>query len=501
MWNRLIQLEHNSEKTLQIQIREQVVNAIVSGLLNSGQKLPSSRLLSAELKVARNTVTIAYELLESEGYLQAINRRGYFVSEGILCGGIHQKRKQPLKKEQLLDNEKSSPDWCSNLLVKKPSKTRTILKCRDWKDHEFPFVYGQLDPKLIPHHDWREVIRSTSSIQEIRKWNIDYIDEDDPFLIEQLQSKVLPRRGIWAKNNEILLTSGSQNAMYIIVSLLVNATTRVGIENPCYPDLKNTLSLKTSLIDPIELDKNGLVVESINRDCDFIYTTPSHQYPTGVTMSLRRRNTLLQSAQKNNFVILEDDYDAEINFMAESTPALKSIDDNDRVIYIGSFSKSFAPGLRIGFIVAPAQFIREARDLRRLMQRHQPVNNQRAAAYFLSLGHYHAMFPKIHAVYKKRWQVMAEAIEHYPYLSFVSTKGGSAFWIKVHKAINTRELCMRLLQKSVVIEPGDSFFLQADPPTNYIRLAYSSIHNTKIKQGIDLIAAEIEKLDRDSLSH
>ncbi len=490
MWNRLIRLEHGGDSTLQLQIREQVVSAIVSGLLRPGQALPSSRALSAELNVARNTVTIAYEQLESEGYLEAISRKGYFVSESILCGSIQQKHVQKATEKP----NQAPPEWCSNLLVKYPSTARTILKCRDWKDHEFPFVYGQLDRELIPHHDWREVIRSTSSVQEIRKWNIDYIDEDDPFLIEQIQTKVLPRRGIWANNNEILLTAGSQNAMYIVASLMVDQNTHVGIENPCYPDMKNTLALKTSLVDSLELDHNGLVVASIKKDCDLIYTTPSHQFPTGVTMTLRRRKALLRSAQENNFVILEDDYDAEINFLVESTPALKSIDEHDRVIYIGSFSKSFAPGLRMGYIVAPSKFIQEARGLRRLMQRHQPINNQRAVAYFLSLGHYHAMFPKIHEIYKKRWQVMAEAIEQYPFLSFVSTKGGSAFWVEVKKPIDTRELCMRLLPKSVVIEPGDSFFLQADPPANYFRLAYSSITADKIKQGIDLIAAEILRI-------
>ena len=159
MWKRLIQLEHGGKRTLQIQIREQLVNAIVSGLLHPGQVLPSSRALSAELSVARNTVTIAYEQLESEGYLQAVSRKGYFVSETILCGSIHQR---PNKRQA---EARPSPDWCSNLLVKHPSRTRTILKCRDWKKHEFAFVYGQLDQELIPHHDWREAIRSTYSVQ------------------------------------------------------------------------------------------------------------------------------------------------------------------------------------------------------------------------------------------------------------------------------------------------------------------------------------------------
>ncbi len=490
MWNRLIELDRESKKSLQLQIREQIVSAIISELIRPGQALPSSRYLSAELGISRNTATIAYEQLETEGYLTAVPRKGYYVTDVILCGGIQSAQDRPEK----LD--KPSPDWCDELTTLKPSKARTILKCRNWKEHEFPFIYGQLDHELIPHRDWCEVIRATSTVREVRQWNIDYIDEDDPNLIEQIQSKVLPRRGIWANRDEILLTSGSQNAMYIVASLIVNDQTRVGLENPCYPDLKNTLALKTNRLNPIEVDTDGLLVDSIQPDCDLVYTTPSHQYPTGVTMSIERRKALLERAHKDDFVILEDDYDAEINFMAESTPALKSIDQHQRVIYIGSFSKSFAPGLRMGFIVAPSQFIEEARSLRRLMQRHQPVNNQRAIALFLSLGHYHAMFPKIHQIYEQRWREMAQAIEQYPFLTYISTKGGSAFWVEVHKMVDTRELCMRLMNKGVVIEPGDSFFLEETPPQNYIRLAYSSISVDKIKQGVDLIAREIERISR-----
>ena len=490
MWKRLIQLERSSKKSLQLQIREQIVSAIISELIHPGQALPSSRKLAVELGVSRNTATIAYEQLEAEGFIIAMMRKGYFVSETILCGGVSANR----AKTKARAEHHESPQWCTDLIDKRASRARTILKCKDWNKQQYPFVYGQLDRELIPHHDWREVIRATSTVQEVRKWNIDYIDEDEPSLIEQIQSKVLPRRGIWAKENEILLTSGSQNAMYIIASLLVNDNTHVAIENPCYPDGKNTLSLKTQHIHALEVDGDGLVVESIPSKCDLIYTTPSHQFPTGVTMSLVRRKALLQSAEHNNFVVLEDDYDAEINFMSESTPALKSIDEHERVIYIGSFSKSFAPGLRMGYMVAPAKFIKEARGFRRLMQRHQPVNNQRAIALFISLGHYNSMFPRIHAAYQQRWEIMSDAIGQYPFLSFTSTKGGSAFWLEVDKPIDTRELCMRLLHKGVVIEPGDNFFIQDPPPKNFIRLAYSSIASDKIKKGIDLIAAEILKL-------
>ena len=488
MWKQLIKLDRDTKWSLQLQIREQLVTAIVNNIIHPGQSLPSSRELSKVLSVARNTVVLAYDELESDGYIKAVSRKGYFVEEDVHLGAVAKKKLKP--------KEKVTPEWCKKLLVKQPSEIPSIAKCGNWKEQEFPFVYGQIDPDLIPINDWREAVKQSSSVGEIKKWNVDHIDQDDQILINQIQGKVLPRRGIWAGRDEILVTSGSQNAMYLLTSLLVNDKTSVGIENPCYLDFKNMLYLKTNKIVPVNVDDEGIVVDQISDECELVYTTPSHQCPTGVTMSLKRRKDLLKAAEKKNFVIIEDDYEAEINFTSESSPSLKSIDKNDHVIYIGSFSKSFAPGLRMGYIVGPSEFIKEVRALRRLMQRHLPANNQLAVGLFISLGHYHSMLHKLHTVYKERWQEMSAVIQNYPdVLFFNPSEGGSSFWVSVPEKVNTRVLCKRLLEKGVVIEPGDIFFCEEDAPKNHMRLAYSAIKTDKISRGIELVAEEIRYLN------
>lgn len=194
-------------------------------------------------------------------------------------------------------------------------------------------------------------------------------------MIKQIQSKVLPKRGIWADKNQILFTAGSQNAIYMIARLLINKTTVVGIEDPDYPDVRHILKFDTDKFFPIAVDRDGIVVDKVRPEFDLIYTTPSHQYPTGVTMSMERRRQLLDKAYKNNIIIIEDDYEAEINFQKKPSPSLKSLDEHNHVLYVGSFSKAFAPGLRLGYLVAPEGFIKEARALRRLMLRHIPANN------------------------------------------------------------------------------------------------------------------------------
>jgi GntR family transcriptional regulator/MocR family aminotransferase len=291
-----------------------------------------------------------------------------------------------------------------------------------------------------------------------------------------------------------LITSGSQNAIYIIASLLAKQGTVIAMENPGYPDVKNIFSFRTDNIIPVPIDKDGIVIEGINLDTDIVFTTPSHQYPTGVTMSMDRRNELLSLARENNMVIIEDDYEAEINFQKKPQPSLKSLDKNNNVIYVGSFSKAFAPGLRLGYMVAPENFIKEARALRRLMIRHIPANNQRSVALFIGLGHYHNMFTKIQKTNKERWDLINEKINQEPLLSCTPTHGGSTFWVKIPESVDSEKLCLRLLDKGVAVRPGSASFYENNPPSNYLHLGYSAIDTNKINKGIDIIVKEIKTM-------
>ena len=486
MWNQFFSLRLDKPRTLQLQIRQQLIDAITNGLIGPNEPLPSSRNLAASLKVARNTVIAAYKELEFDGYITAQKRKGYFVNDKIYENYSDTKEVSSVTQK--------SPQWLDQLITKKPSFKTNIQKSEDWQRLPYSFTVGQLDNSLIPFYEWREVVRHTSTVPEIKKWNIDHVDSDDPSLIQQIQSKVLPKRGIWANKNQILITSGSQNAIYILASLLVKEKTVVGIENPGYPDVRNIFSFRTDNIIPISVDNEGIIVDEIKPHIDMLYTTPSHQYPTGVTMSMKRRKQLLESAQQNNIVIIEDDYEAEINFQKKPHPSLKSLDDHNNVIYCGSFSKAFAPGLRLGYMVAPESFIKEARALRRLMLRHIPANNQRSVALFIGLGHYHNMFTKIQRTNKERWNLINEKIKEEPLLSCAPTVGGSTFWIKIPESINSTKLCQELLKKGVVLRPGDASFFDQDSPKNYLHLGYSAIDTNKINIGMDIIIKQIKAM-------
>ena len=173
---------------------------------------------------------------------------------------------------------------------------------------------------------------------------------------------------------------------------------------------------------------------------------------------------------------------------------MKSLDKDNNVIYVGSFSKAFAPGLRLGYMVAPESFIKEARALRRLMIRHIPANNQRSVALFIGLGHYHNMFTKIQKTNKERWGLINEKINQEPLLSATPTLGGSTFWVKIPESIDTEKLCQKLLEKGVAVRPGNASFAEKKPPANYLHLGYSAIDTNKINKGIDIIVKEIKAM-------
>lgn len=485
MWGELFKLSSGGGRNLQRQLREQLVAAILDGHIPAESALPSSRELARQLGVARNTVVLAYQHLVDEGFLITRERRGYFINQEMLSGRVTARREDGPR--QAVDNV-ADVDWQSRFRFF-PSAQRNISKPANWDAFRYPFIYGQPDPALIPVSDWRECARQALSIGSIQETARDRVDADDPLLIEQIHTRLLPRRGIWVAKDEILITLGVQHALYLLASLLVSARDVIGMEDPGYPDARNIFSRHTSNIVRLPVDEMGLVVEPVLSACDYVYVTPSHQAPTTVTLATERRARLLEQAGADDFMIIEDDYEAETNFATEPTPALKASDPAGRVIYVGSLSKTLAPGLRVGFMVGPPALIREARILRRLMIRHPPSNNQRMVALFLSLGHHDALINRLTQSYGERWQAMGESLkQHLPETYRMPAFGGTSVWIRGPADLDCNTLYARALEKSILIERGDVYFSSDDPPKNYFRLGYSTIPADRIEPGIRELA-------------
>ncbi len=488
MWNQFFQRWAGSGLSLQGQIRQMLVSAILDGQLPLEVPIPSSREMSVQLGVARNTVVIAYQHLVDEGYLVSRERKGHFVNPGILKGRVA----RPEHKAE--PAALVPPDWGRRFRFR-PSAQRNIQKRPDWQNYPYPFVYGQFDPTLFPTADWRECCMKTLSVLEIGEWAQDMILRDDESLIQQIRTRVLPRRGVWAADDEIVITVGTQQALYLLADLLVRSDTPVGMENPGYPDARNIFGSRSTRIVNLPIDAEGMIVGERLRECDYVYVTPSHQCPTTVTMPIARREALLRAAEEADFVLIEDDYECENRFEGEPVPTLKSLDRSGRVIYVGSLSKSLAPGLRLGYVVGPAELIRELRGIRRLNLRHPTAYMQRAFALFLSLGHYDALMRRLSAAHRERAQVLAAALaRHLPELRPVPVAGGSSCWVEGPAWLDAERLSREAEKAGVLIEPGAVFFDAQTPPQNCFRLGFSSIPKERIEAGVQRLAGVVRAL-------
>ena len=477
-------LRPDAQGTLQQQIQQMIAQGILSGRFQRGEKLPSTRKLAAHLRVSRITVTIAYTELLANDYLTSRGRSGYFVSDNAPAPPAFAPRAEA----------DDAIDW-TRAIGQRFSANGLAAKPQDWASYRYPFIYGQADPTLFDHANWRLCALQALGQRDFTSMTTDYYDQDDPQLIEFIARHILPRRGVSARPEQILITLGAQNALWLTAQVLLTQRRRAVLEDPCYPALSGILSQSRCHITPVRVDQDGLPPEAIPPNTDVIFTTPSHQCPTNATMPMDRRRALLARARALEALIVEDDYEFEMSFLKPASPALKSLDDEGRVIYVGSFSKSLFPGLRLGYLVGSEPFIREARALRASVLRHPPGHIQRTAAYFLSLGHYDAQIRRMGLALHERRRVMEEALEtHGLRVSGRGAYGGSSFWMRAPESVNTAQLAENLRARDVLVEPGHAFFAGEERATNYYRLAYSSIPATRIGEGVGLIAEEIDRL-------
>ena len=491
MYNLIFKLDPQLSTSLQGQVREMIVSAILDRSLQPGDRLPSSRELAEHLGLSRNTITFAYKALQDDGYLNAHDRSGFYVSDDAPVSQLT----TPAEKQSGPTPEPIDNIGWHDRLLSHYEDVRVMQKPLNWREYEYPFVYGQADQSLFNHSEWRDCARQALGLRNFGITAGDFGQHDDPMLVEYIRTRTLPSRGIIASPDELLVTMGAQNALYLLAQLLVSAQSRVLIEEPTYPDLRDILRLRTQNLQSCPVDADGIILDNVDlSDTDLVVITPSHQCPTTATLSAHRRQTLLEAAARDDFLIIEDDYEFEMNFLEKPAPALKSRDKDGRVLYVGSFSKSLFPGLRLGYLVAPAPVIKTARILRHLMLRHPPGHLQRTAAYFLALGHYDAQIRKLRRRLANRHANMAESLAQVGLLDTQAARfGGTSFWIYGPKDLDTSELATHLTDQSVLIEPGANFFFE-DRRKNAMRLAFSSIPASKIPTGVTLVAQAIDKI-------
>ena len=325
MTNRLIHIDPNASESLQGQIRKKMVEGILVGSFPANTKLPSSRKLAKQLDVSRNTVVLVYQTLIDEGYIVTKERSGIFVSDNIHQGRVNSsnattsvKQDESNNSKVYLDETHTSNSVKSNIenRFKGALATTNQTACpSNWRNYNFPFIDGKYDSSLYPVKEWRDANSRANATNEIYQWSELQGYQDDPLLIDEIRSKILPRRGIQVSKEEILITVGSQQALHLITQLFIDDTVTVAVEEPGYPEMRDLLKHQGADLIYQPIDDKGVVINEQLNNCDIIYTTPSHQTPTSITMSMSRRDELLKKATEQDFLIIEDDFEFESNFL------------------------------------------------------------------------------------------------------------------------------------------------------------------------------------------
>lgn len=485
----LIELQRDDTLSLQIQIRSRILHLVETGLLPPNAKMPSTRKLSRDLSISRNTVSLAYQHLIGDGHLYTKDRSGVFVSPGY-------RRLVPSRPMIIGESGRDVETVAASHLSQKEVRSQQFRCPPDWHRFEYPFIEGRYDRSLFPVPEWREVSRLALGVKEVEQWSVGNDEADDEMLVDAIRSSLLSTRGIEARRDEILITVGEQQGLHLLAEIFTSESSKVVMEDPGLPELRELFSLNGARVTQRAVDADGLVIDDGFGRCDLIHVSPSRQRPSGVTMTLARRRALLEMAETSDALIIEDDFECEMNFLNAPLPSLYSLDSTGRVIYLGAISKVLDPGIRLGFMVAPREVIAAARRLRNLTTRRPSPNNQRAAAYFLTLGHYDTLVRRLRSVYQFRLLALRDALNHYRPLTIAvpAVSGGTSYWVHGPEGLNVERLAKVAKAQGILIEPASTYFANPKENRHIFRLGVTSIPSERIREGIERLSKIITQL-------
>lgn len=405
-------LDQNASAPLYRQLYERLRAEILVGQLGTGARLPSTRVLASEMGVSRNTTALAYELLLLEGYI-----------ESRVGDGTRVARLQP---EQLLQVTRNAEDQDTTDLSGTPptvfARRGQLLVNTPYPGELYAnrgscgtslFRVGQPDVAYFPYETWARLVarHARRSLQAVSL----YQNAQGYYpLREAITAHIGITRGVHCSPEQIILTAGSQGALDLVARVLLDPDDLAWVEDPGYLGARGSLLAAGAKLVPVPVDQEGIDVEAgrqLCRDVRLATVTPSHQFPTGVTMSLRRRLALLEWAREAQAWVVEDDYDSEYRFSGRPLEALQGLDNAGRVIYIGTFSKVLFPSLRLGYLVAPLELLKGFVAARRFIDVHLPLLEQMALADFMSEGHFARHLRRMRLLYLERRNVLVDALK------------------------------------------------------------------------------------------
>lgn len=466
-WQLEIQINNNSDKAIYLQIADAIIEAIKTGVLNNGNALPGSRQLAGLLKVNRNTVIEALDVLIAEGWLITMERKGTFVADIL-----------PMVTET------------TNHKRKTESITKEVKPLLVFDD-------GIPDSRIAPMNELARAYRQIFNRKS--RWQImGYSNELGNLEFRKAIVQMLNfKRGMNITPDEICITRGSQMAMYLASHCLFTKGDYIMVENPGYKPAWETFENAGAELLPINVDKDGLIIDEVEeyltkyKNIKAIYVTPHHQFPTTVTLSLKRRLKLVELSNTYGFTIIEDDYDNEFHFGQRPILPISSYSNAKNTIYIGTLSKIVAPALRIGYLVSNPETVEQVAKHRKIIDVQGDNIMEEAVLQLINEGEIKRHLKRTTVIYKAKRDYFETICNKYlkDKTTFVKPEGGLAFWIVPNSPVNIFEIADKLLLKGIKIMTPEKFSF--NKPISGLRLGYASLTEQQIEEGIIELAKHL----------
>ncbi|WP_428240107.1 PLP-dependent aminotransferase family protein [Gynuella sp.] len=462
------ELDIQRDQPLQDQIYRFISQNILNQRLQPDTRLPSSRQLAELLGVSRNTVNASFDQLRAEGFIVSRVGSGWYVNGDRFDDQVMPKPVSPAGRATLF----ACSELAESLLEPEKHPGGSYL----------PFTTGLPDLKHFPFGIWNRLYRLNESRMALMGYG-EHKGLSD--LRHQISSYLRESRGVSCHPEQILLTQGAQQALYVVISLLVNPGDEVLIENPGYRGMYKAAQVARAKPLPVDVDEHGLKVNllPLSTNARLLYCTPTHQYPLGGILNVSERLQLLDWARKNQVWIIEDDYDSEFHFYQKPFPAMHSLVSQAPVIYLGSFSKTLFPALRIGYLVLPEALMPAAISIKEYVQGFSPALEQAVLAQFMAERHFSRHLRRMRQLYQKKWELLIDQWQSRGNETLTPVVQSAGMHVVLRGDIDEQRTLLLLKQHGFGGMPLSGYFINRNCQTGLV-LGYA---NASQQQIIDLV--------------
>ena len=475
-------LQRASGMPLHRQIYEQWRSGILTGRFRRGERVPSTRELAATLSVSRSTVTESYEQLIAEGYLDASQGSGTFVCHELPDEALRPSRARITIKDEepAIRLSRYGAGLREDFVY--PATPHGFIRFTHWRPDLERFPFG-LWRKLVTRH-----LRAASHELYDYAGLFDYAEQSAGYepLRREIAAYVARSRAVRCTPEQVVIVNGSQQGLDLCVRLLLDAGDQVAFENPGYQGARQIFQAHGARLRAARIDPDGIVIGDLGRKTRLVYVTPSHQFPTGVSMSLARRLELIEWARGQGASIIEDDYDSEYRYSGAPLPSLQGLARGVPVIYIGTFSKVMFPGLRIGYVVAPHRLVAALKRAKWLTDRHTSLLDQAALTDFIREGHLERHIRRMRRLYGRRRQVLVESLARH--FGAKAQLRGDAAGMHLLVKFDDDRIAERAAENKVRLMSASVYYLKNAPRGEFI-FGFSSIGERAIREGVKRLAA------------